>query len=369
MDKRVAAFILVGMGLVPGRRRQQEAAPPTTTPAPVPAPAPTQQPTGLGTDAAMDLLAYGLLQRHDASLRRPLRPVTGRFDLRDLRRHLRRTATDRDRLVLRRRVHRHRRRPTDNADDGTASEPQRRAPGRQPGADHVDLRPSHGRAGDGRDGGNSAPQAVQNAATQEGITPQQWITNTLNNRHIGVGTADETILLMDPYEDEGEGDDPPLTPWGLIMGKMFSCADHSSGMPDEVFHDYMLYPEGEATYGPWTMTWFLEPIEEGGEEHAFVRFRSTAAQTPTLPFSTSSRTAPATLRSGRRDRRDVGSRGGSSRRRAAPQRAFRRGLDRVGSAAAWLAVGVDESNFVAITTSPRCGASASPTSASLVSGP
>ena len=58
MHKRLAAFILVGMGLVPAAAASaQAAAPPTTTPAPVPAPAPTQQPTGLGTDAAMDLLA------------------------------------------------------------------------------------------------------------------------------------------------------------------------------------------------------------------------------------------------------------------------------------------------------------------------
>ena len=56
MFKRVAALILVGMGLVPAVASAQGAEPSATTP-PVPAPAPTEQPTGLGTDGAMDLLA------------------------------------------------------------------------------------------------------------------------------------------------------------------------------------------------------------------------------------------------------------------------------------------------------------------------
>ena len=59
MFKHLAALILVGMGLVPAVASAQAAPPPTTTPpaAPVPAPAPTQDPTGLGTDGALDQLA------------------------------------------------------------------------------------------------------------------------------------------------------------------------------------------------------------------------------------------------------------------------------------------------------------------------
>ena len=73
MLKRLAALILVGMGLVPAVASAQQAAPPTTTPpaAPIPAPAPTQEPTGLGTNGARRV-GLGVLQRLDASLRRPL---------------------------------------------------------------------------------------------------------------------------------------------------------------------------------------------------------------------------------------------------------------------------------------------------------
>ena len=58
MFKRLAAFILVAMGgLLPAVASAEGGPSPKSTPPAAPAPAPTEQPTGLGTDGAMDLLA------------------------------------------------------------------------------------------------------------------------------------------------------------------------------------------------------------------------------------------------------------------------------------------------------------------------
>ncbi len=233
MHKRLAALILVGMGLVPAVASAQEAAPPTTIPpaAPVPAPAPTQEPTGLGTNGALDQLASacfnGSMQACD-DLFEQARQDRPAYD--SLRGHLRREAGGWHRPALREGLPRRSGDgPTGRADDdgggtyddgdtGPDADTDRAVGGGHDGGPHqlqgAGDRPLHGGVRRQRSAERTGP--VRRRSDSRGSDGYQHLLGTTLDIAL---RDDEHIPIMDPYElAQAPVGDADLTEWGWLTG-------------------------------------------------------------------------------------------------------------------------------------------------------
>ena len=255
MFKRIAALILLGMGLVPAVASAQEAAPPTTTPpaAPVTAPAPSQQPTGLGTDGAMDLLASACfngtmqacddlyVQSPDGSAyqtygdtcagRQPA--GTGRYC----------TTVFTDAVVQQ---------------PATTTTPPPAVAGTVTAtmaAIHTICKPQ-ALAEYAADYATKVPPASQGvvaeAAQEEGMTVDAALAAVLDSSL----DSETQITVTNPNKPaQSPVGEATLSEWGLLIGRYLTCVWNTTQIPQDVLDNFGALAEGSGTWAGYTMTW------------------------------------------------------------------------------------------------------------------
>jgi hypothetical protein len=289
MYKRVAALILVGMGLVPAVASAQEAAPPTTTPpaAPVPAPAPTQQPTGLGTDAAMDVLANacfnGTMQACD-DLYAQAPDGSAYLTFGDTCAGRQPAGTDRycTRVF------------TDTAVQQTATTttPPPAVAGTVTAtmaAIHTICKPQ-ALAEYAADYATKVPPASQGVvalvAQEQGMTVDAALTAVLDSSL----DSETQITVTNPNKpaDSPVGE-ATLTEWGLLTGRYLRCVWETTQVTQGIVDNFVATTEGAGTWAGYTMTW-----GDNGEGDLTITITSAgAAPAPAAPTTVPA--APTTV--------------------------------------------------------------------------
>ncbi len=293
MFKRLAALILVGIGVVPAVASAQEAAPPTTATNPpaaaVPAPAPTEEPTGLGTDGAMDLLANacfnGTMQACDdlyaqspasspyetygdtCAGRQPA--GTNRFC----------TAVFTDNVVQ----------PTP-----TSTTPPTTVAGTVTptmAAIHTTCKPDALTAYNA-DYATKVPPAAQGGvaglAAEQGMTVDAFLGAVLD----ALLESDNQITVVDAYQPaETPVGEATLTEYGLLTGRYLDCLVETTQLPQDIFDNLLNTDEGSGTWSGYTITWGAN--DEG--DLTITLTSAGAAPVATAPVTTAPATATTTI--------------------------------------------------------------------------
>ncbi len=253
MIKRLIGATVVALCL--GGAAVSAAAPPTTTPpaAPVPAPAPTQQPTGLGTDGAMDLLANacfnGTMQACDdlyaqspagsayetfgdtCAGRQPA--ATGRF------------CSDVFTDAVVQQTSPTTTSPTTVAGAVTATM----------GAIHTICKPEALTAY-AADYATKVPPTLQGIvagmAEEQGMTVDAFLGAVLDDSL----DSETQITVIDAYQPaEAPVGEATLTEYGLLTGRYLDCLVEATQVPQDIFDNLLNTAEGSGTWAGYTMTW------------------------------------------------------------------------------------------------------------------
>ena len=290
MFKRLIGATVVALSL--GGAAVSAAAPPTTTPpaAPVPAPAPTQQPTGLGTDGAMDLLANacfnGTMQACDdlyaqspagsayetfgdtCAGRQPA--ATGQF------------CSDVFTDTVVQQTSPTTTPPTTVAGAVTATM----------GAIHTICKPEALTAY-AADYATKVPPTAQGSvagiAEEQGMTVDAFLGAVLD----GSLDSETQITVIDAYQAaETPVAEATLSEYGLLTGRYLDCLLDTTQIPQDIFDNLLETAEGSGTWAGYTIAW-----GDNDEGDFTITFTSAgAAPASTAPVTTAPAaptTAPA----------------------------------------------------------------------------
>jgi hypothetical protein len=281
MIKRLIGATVVALCL--GGAAVSAAAPPTTTTppaAPVPAPAPTQQPTGLGTDGAMDLLANacfnGTMQACDDLYAQS--PTSSAYEtFGDTCAGRQPAGTGRfcsdvftDSVVQ----------PTP-----TSTTPPTTVVGTVTptmAAIHTICKPEALTAY-ATDYATKVPPTAQGVVTglaeEQGMTVDAFLAAVLDDSL----DSETQVAVIDAYQPaETPVGDATLTEYGLLTGRYLDCSFEATQIPQDIFDNLLDTDEGSGTWAGYTMTW-----GENDEGDFTITFTSTgAAPASTAPVTT-----------------------------------------------------------------------------------